>query len=309
MKQLLSTKEVAQYLGVNEKMVYTLISEKNLPATKATGKWLFPAHLVEQWVEARTMNYPDARPVAPEATMEKTLIIAGSNDLLLDHAMKLYMQENPDCYAAFCNLGSLGGIRAVHSGAAHIATSHLMDRDESDYNFSFTQNEMQEPPAVVNFCFREQGYIVAKGNPKQISSTKDLTSGKIKVVNRTAGTGTRLLFDAELAAAGAETSTIPGYENCVARHIDVGFEIINNNADTGLGIRAVANALNLDFIPVQWERYDLIIPKPRYFDKHVQAFISLLRDPRLIEFADKLGGYDLKRSASVVYPGEASSPE
>lgn len=307
MKKLLSTKEVAQYLGVNEKMVYTLISEKNLPATKATGKWLFPAHLIEQWVESRTMNFPET--VQHNSTMEKTLIIAGSNDMLIDFAMKLYMQENDGAYAAFCNLGSLGGIRAVHNGAAHIATSHLMDRDESDYNFSFTENEMQEPPAVVNFSFREQGYIIAKGNPKKIKGTKDIASGKFTVVNRTAGTGTRLLFDAELAAHSAEGETIPGYDNCVARHIDVGFEILNGNADAGLGIKAVAQALHLDFIPIQWERYDLIIPKSRYFDKNIQSFISLLRDPRIIAHAEKLGGYDLKRSASVIYPGEGGTPE
>lgn len=307
MKKLLSTKEVAQYLGVNEKMVYTLISEKNLPATKATGKWLFPAHLVEQWIEARTMNFPE-QPTA-EPAMEKTLIIAGSNDMLIEYAMKIYMQEHEDSYSAFCNLGSLGGIRAVHCGAAHIATSHLMDRDESDYNFSFTENEMQEPPAIVNFCFREQGYIVAKGNPKHITSTKDIVSGKVTVVNRPSGTGTRLLFDAELAAAGAESTIIPGYENCVGRHIDVGFEIITGNADTGLGIRAVARALNLDFIPVQWERYDLIVPKSCYFDKKIQNFISLLRDPRIVSYAEKLGGYDLQRSATVIYPGEAGSPK
>jgi excisionase family DNA binding protein len=307
MKKLLSTKEVAQYLGVNEKMVYTLISEKNLPATKATGKWLFPAHLVEQWIEARTMNFPEQ--LTAEPVMEKTLIIAGSNDMLVDYAMKIYMQEHEGSYAAFCNLGSLGGIRAVHRGAAHIATSHLMDRDESDYNFSFTENEMQEPPAIVNFSFREQGYIVAKGNPKKITGTKDIASGKITVVNRPSGTGTRLLFDAELAAAGAENTTIPGYENCVGRHIDVGFEIINGNADTGLGIRAVAQALNLDFIPVQWERYDLIIPKAHYFDKNIQNFISLLRDPRIVSYTKKLGGYDLQRSATVIFPGDASAPE
>ena len=307
MKKLLSTKEVAQYLGVNEKMVYTLISDKNLPATKATGKWLFPAHLVEQWVEARTMNFPEQVPTC--STMEHTLIIAGSNDMLLDYAMTLYMEENEDCYAAFCNLGSLGGIRAVHNGAAHIATSHLMDREESDYNFSFTKNEMQEPPAVVNFSFREQGYIVAKGNPKGIKGTKDVATGNITVVNRTPGTGTRLLFDAELAAAGAEGKKIPGYENCVGKHIDVGFEIMNEHADTGLAIRAVANRLNLDFVPLQWERYDLIIPRASYFDKHVQDFISLLRDPRLVAFAERLGGYDLTRSANVVYPGEAGAPD
>ncbi|OBQ45822.1 helix-turn-helix transcriptional regulator [Halodesulfovibrio spirochaetisodalis] len=306
MKKLLSTKEVAQYLGVNEKMIYTLISEKQLPATKATGKWLFPAHLVEQWVESRTVNFPEYTP-AP-SSMEQTLIIAGSNDMLIDYVMKMYMQEHDGAYAAFCNLGSLGGIRAVHAGAAHIATSHLMDRDESDYNFSFTENEMQEPPAVVNVCFREQGYIVAKGNPKKLTGTKSIAAGNVTVVNRPEGTGTRLLFDAELAAAGAESKIIPGYDNCVARHIDVGFEVLNGTADAGLGIRAVAQALNLDFIPVQWERYDLIIPKSQYFEKSIQNFISLLRHPNVIAYAEKLGGYDLQRSTNVLYPGETNTP-
>lgn len=307
MKKLLSTKEVAQYLGVNEKMIYTLISEKSLPATKATGKWLFPAHLVEQWVEARTVNYPDQCPACPP--MEQTLVIAGSNDMLLDYALKLYMEDNEDCYIAFCNIGSLGGIRALHNGAAHIATSHLMDREQSDYNFSFAKDEMQDAPAVVNFSFREQGYVVAKGNPKNITGTKDLISGDVTVVNRPVGTGTRLLFDAELAAAGAEVLTVSGYEHCVARHIDVGLDVLNGNADTGLAIRAVASRLNLDFVPLQWERYDLIIPRSRYFEKQVQAFISLLRDPRLLAFVEELGGYDLSRSTNVVYPGDTGAPE
>ena len=134
MKNLLSTKEVASYLGVNEKMVYSLISEKGLPATKITGKWLFPAHLVEQWVERSTMNIPEdtpkqtasgsvpplsiQRPVVPE----ETLIIAGSNDLLLEQTIRLFMEKNPEHLVAFANLGSLEGIRAVSRGACHIAT-------------------------------------------------------------------------------------------------------------------------------------------------------------------------------------------
>ncbi|MBG3878568.1 helix-turn-helix domain-containing protein, partial [Desulfovibrio oxamicus] len=126
MKQLLSTREVAKVLGVNEKMVYSLITEKGLPATKVTGKWLFPAHLVEQWLENNTVNHPERAGGAVQPG-GGVLVLAGSNDLLLDKAMGLFADLNPGHIAAFANLGSLGGLRAMREGLCHMAASHLME--------------------------------------------------------------------------------------------------------------------------------------------------------------------------------------
>lgn len=300
MKQLMSTKEAATYLGVNEKMIYTLISEKGLPATKITGKWLFPAHLVEQWVEARTINFP-ANSTAPANS--NSLVIAGSNDLLFDQLLRVFMEEHPEYLASFANVGSLGGIKAVRRGVCHMATSHLMADD--DYNFAHAKQELEESPAIVNISFREQGYIVAAGNPKKITGTKDIAAQQLTVVNRSLGTGTRQLFDAQLFATGVDSATIAGYEHEVSRHLDVGLEVLAQRADIGPAIRAVANQLALDFIPVRWERFDLIIPKARFFDKPVQCFLALLNSSVFYELAAGLGGYDTSSSGKILYPEEA----
>ncbi len=306
MKHLLSTKEVAKYLGVNEKMVYALISEKGLPATKATGKWLFPSHLVEQWIESRTMNYP--RRMESAAVEGEVLVVAGSNDILLDRMLKVFMERHSDYLAAFCNLGSLGGLKAVRRGQCHIATSHLMENAEGEYNFAAAAQELDEKPAVVNFCYREQGFVVAKGNPRSISGAADITQGRLTVVNRPLGTGTRLLFDTLLTQAGADPHTVKGYENEAGRHMDVGIEVLAGRADTGMAIRTVAARLDLGFVPVQWERFDLIIPKEHFFDKPVQLFLGLLNEPEFHKAAEELEGYDTSRSGRVVYPGEAVKP-
>ena len=175
--------------GVNEKMIYTLIAEKRLPATKITGKWLFPRHLVEQWVETHTRNYPEA--VSSLPPYQGLLIIAGSNDPLLDRAISLFNARFRDDIALFGNLGSMGGLRALRRKRCHVATSHLLEENESEYNFDFAGRELDNMPVLVNFCRREQGILVNKGNPKQILKVADLAKAGVKMVNRSAGTGTR----------------------------------------------------------------------------------------------------------------------
>ncbi|MBU1002965.1 MAG: helix-turn-helix transcriptional regulator [Proteobacteria bacterium] len=300
MKKLLSTKEVAQRLGVNEKMVYTLIAEKGLPASKVTGKWLFPNHLVEQWVESRTINYPEHRQPEPR---EDLLIICGSNDLLLERTLSLFMSLYPDQTAVFGNLGSLGGLKALRRGVCHMASSHLAQDRGEEYNFSFAREVLQELPAVVNFARREQGLVLAPGNPKRISDMRDLGSKNLTVINRPLGTGTRLLFDRELEKAGVDVSTLVGYGNEVHRHMDVGLEILAGRADCGPAIRPVAGLLGLEFMPLAWERFDLLIPKDRFFDKAVQLFLNMLPDKALREMAEALSGYDMSMTGKMVFPG------
>jgi excisionase family DNA binding protein len=303
MKTLLSTKEVAQFLGVNEKMVYTLVSEKGLPATKITGKWLFPRHLVEQWVEAHTINYPDSR-VRPQA-YQGLLVLTGSNDLLLDKAITLFNRMYPDHITVFGNLGSMGGLRALRRNLCHIATSHLLQESEDDYNFDFAIEELNKMPAVLNFCRREQGLLVRKGNPREITGVADLSRSGLTIVNRSLGTGTRLLLDFELKKAGLKGEKIKGYDNEVQRHLDVGLEVLSGRADTGPGIRAVAGLLGLDFIPLRWERYDLMIAKERFFDEGVQRFLGLLHENAFKKLTEGLQGYDLQFSGKMVFPGNS----
>lgn len=307
MHKLLSTREVAEFLNVNEKMVYTLVSEKGLPATKITGKWLFPRHLVEQWVEANTINYPENGSRLPP--YDGLLIITGSNDPLLDKSIGLFNDQNTGQLAVFGNLGSMGGLGALRQNLCHIASSHLLQDDESEYNFDFAFKELDEMPAVVNFCRREQGLLVPKGNPKNITSVADLAAPEIKIVNRSLSTGTRLLLDKELKKAGINGEKIEGYTTEVSRHLDVGLEILSGRTDVGPGIRAVAKLLDIDFIPLRWERFDLMISKERFFDEGTQRFLGILHENDFQKMATRdFAGYDISSSGQMVFPSDAKDP-
>lgn len=300
MENLMSTKEVAAFLNVNEKMVYTLVAEKGLPATKITGKWLFPKHLVERWVEANTSNFPEPTQKLPP--YHGLLIVAGSNDLLLDKAISLFNTMNSEQIAVFGNLGSMGGLNALRKNLCHIASSHLLQENDNDYNFAFASRELEAMPAVVNFCSREQGILLQKGNPRQINTIKDLAKSGITIVNRSLATGTRLLLDNELREAGIKGEKIKGYQNIVNRHMDVGLEILAGNADAGPGIRPVASLLGLDFIPLRWERFDLLIAKDCFFDQGVQKFQGLLHESAFKKLARSLDGYDIGDAGKMVFP-------
>jgi len=302
MKELLSTKEVAEFLQVNEKMVYTLIGEKQLPATKVTGKWLFPKHLVQLWLENSTINRPPEGGRFPSD--RGLLVIAGSNDILLERTISLFNNSHPHYVAVYGNLGSLGGLRALREALCHIAASHLLQETDGEYNFQFAEEVLGERPAVVNFCLREQCLLVAKGNPKNIQSVADLGRPGVRMVNRPEGTGTRLLLDLGLQKAGIDGTKIMGYDREFLQHLDVGLEVLAGRADVAPAVTVVAGLLDLDFVPLRKERFDLLVPKGRFFDHGVQLFLGLLHEDSFRSLAQGLEGYDLSLCGKMVFPHE-----
>jgi len=298
-KTFLSTKEVADFLDVNEKMIYALISEKGLPATKVTGKWLFPRRLVEQWLEQHIINHPKS---AYMPASQQVLILAGSHDVLLERAIHLFNTQYPDFVVVFGNVGSMGGLKLLRQGGCHIATSHLLEEDEQEYNFTFAQQELgAEVAAVINFCRREQGIFVAKGNPKGICSIADFIRPDVQIANRPPNTGTRWLLDRELRKLGVSPADIHGYQRECQSHSDIAIEILAGHADAGIGIRAAAELFHLDFLPLRWERYDLLIAKPQYFEEGVQRFLQMLHDRELRAIASELQGYDLSLCGQMIF--------
>jgi len=303
MDKMLSTREVAQYLGVNEKMIYAMITEKGLPASKVSGKWLFPLKLVDEWVLSKTVNLPvGAKAAARETVREDVLVAAGSNDLLLDRVLALFMAENPGMLAAFANLGSQGGIRALARGQCQMAASHLAQDNGEEFNFAFCREELTELPVAVNLSRRQQGIMLPAGNPDRVKSVADLGRKRLRVVNRAPGTGTRLLFEREIRKAGFSPENLAGWDTIVPRHLDAGLAVVAGKAQAAPGIRAVAGLLGLDFLPLSWERFDLLIPKARYFDKPVQLFLNLLHEDRAKALAEDLEGYDLSLTGKTVFP-------
>jgi excisionase family DNA binding protein len=304
MDTLMSTREVAKFLNINEKMVYALIAEKGLPATKVTGKWLFPLDLVKQWIEAGTVNYP--QPVSRLPPYHGLVLIAGSNDLLLDRTITAFNTRFNDHMAMFGFTGSMGGLRALRQNLCHIASSHLIADTNGDYNFPFLEKESQHMPAVVNFCLREQGILITRDNPKKIQSVADLGKPGVRIVNRSLGTGTRRLFEKVLKDAGIRPETLDGFDNVESKHMDLGLAILSGRADAGPGIRPVASRLGLGFIPISWERFDLLISRERFFDRGIQLFLGILREKFFRDAAQDLGGYDLSLSGSMLYPEQAA---
>lgn len=298
--KFLTTKEVADLLKVNEKMVYNLVSDKGLPATKITGKWLFPRKMVEEWLEVNVINGP-ARPQIMSSNSGR-ILLAGSDDPFFQKILSLFHSRVEGALAFFANVGSMGGLNSLRKGLCHIGVCHLLQDDNEEYNFDFAEKELDKLPVFVNFSKREQGILVAKGNPKQINSVNDLARKGIKIVNRPLGTGTRLLLDYEIARSEISADQVNGYNREVFRHVDSGLEIIAGRADAAPAIRAVSGMLDLDFIPLRWERFDLLVAKEIFFEKGIQDFLSILHDKEFEKVARTFTGYDTTLSGKMIFP-------
>ncbi len=297
--KFITTREVAELLKVNEKMVYSLVSEKGLPATKITGKWMFPRRLVEEWLEVNIINAPIRTAMSSDSGR---LLLAGSDDPLFQKTLSLFHAKVSNTVAFFANVGSMGGLKSLRRGLCHIGVCHLLQDDNEEYNFDFAEQELEKAPVFMNFSRREQGILVQKGNPNNISTIADLANDDVTIVNRPLGTGTRLLLDCEIAKSDISAKDIKGYDQEMSRHIDTGLEILAGRADAAPAIRAVAGMLDLDFIPLRWERFDLLISRERFFEQGIQSFLGILHDPEFVESAESFDGYDVSLRGKMVFP-------
>jgi len=306
-KTFLTTKEVAGLLKVNEKMIYTLVNDKGLPATKVTGKWLFPRRLVEDWLDAHILNY--RKDYAGLSSEDGVLLLAGSDDPLFQRTLSLFQKLRKDTLAFFSNLGSMGGLTSLRRGLCHIGVCHLLQDDNQEYNFDFAEQELDRVPVFVNFSQREQGILLQPGNPKNIQEIADLARKDVRIVNRHLGTGTRLLFDYEIARSEISRDAISGYHNEVSRHLDAGLEVLAGRADAAPAIRAVAGMLGLDFLPLRWERFDLLISRERFFEKGIQSFLTLLHEKQFRQLVESLQGYDVSLCGKMMFPNNFNVEE
>ncbi len=231
--------------------------------------------------------------------IEKTILAIGSHDLTLD-LIAQFLAEH-DRRLASANVGSQGGLVALRRGEAHVAGSHLLDPQNGEYNISYIRQYMPDIPVkVVALVGRDQGLIVKKGNPKGIQTLKDLTNPKVQFVNRQRGAGTRVLLDYHLNLMTISTDSIAGYNQEEYTHLGVAAAVASGRADCGLGVAAAAQALDLDFIPLFQERYDLVIPKQFAADDLLAPLFDLLVDVRFRESVSKLKGYDVSVMGNVI---------
>jgi len=240
-----------------------------------------------------------------EKALNNRLLVLGSHDLTIDLlASSIKEKSEGRITISSSNVGSMGGLFAIEKGIAHFAGSHLLDTATGDYNRSYLTRYIKNTPvALVTLVHRWQGFMIANGNPKNIRGIADLTRPDIALINRQAGSGTRILLDYELQKAGINPAGIHGYRSDEYTHMSVAMAVTSGRADVGLGIMAAAQALNLDFIPVSRERYDLVLPVYMLEDERIQLLLEIIRSRSFMEQVLALGGYEVEETGKMqVYP-------
>jgi putative molybdopterin biosynthesis protein len=238
----------------------------------------------------------------PRETLEDRLLAIGSHDLTIDLLNSLLKEQTGGrIHLSSSNVGSLGGLLALRRGTAHLAGSHLLDTETGDYNRSYLTRYLPETPvALFTLAHRWQGFLVPAGNPKGIAGIADLARLELLFVNRQAGSGTRILLDYELAKAGIAPERVAGYRNEEYTHMNVAMAVVSGAADAGLGIRAAADALSLDFVPLARERYDLVIPRAYLNDEKIQRLLEIVRSAPFQAQVLTLGGYEVDETGREV---------
>jgi len=192
------------------------------------------------------------------------------------------------------NVGSLGGLVALRRGEAHLAGSHLLNPETGEYNVSYIHQYVpDENIMLVTLVGREQGWMVAKGNPRRVSGWADAANPDVQIVNRQRGAGTRVLLDYELGKLGITPEQVRGYGREEYTHLAVAAAVASGTADAGLGIRAAARALELDFVPLAHEQYDLVIPQPYFESDLLRPLLDLLYDADFRTAVAAMPGYDV----------------
>ena len=233
--------------------------------------------------------------------IERTLVVVGSHDMTLDLIANLLKKCDPQINLSSSNVGSLGGLLALRKSTAHLAGSHLLDTETGEYNISYINRYLPGVEVyLINLVHREQGLIVAPGNPKSIKGLEDLVRAEVNFVNRQAGSGTRILLDWRLGQLGIDPAKIKGYEQEEYTHMAVAVDILSGTADVGMGIHAAAQALALDFIPVTSERYDLVIPAEHYENPLVKTLREVIGTQEFKEQVMALGGYDVRDTGRTI---------
>jgi len=237
--------------------------------------------------------------------IENTLVCIGSHDNALDVLGNYLRKKHPEYSLSSAHVGSMGGLLALKRGEAHVAGTHLLDEETGEYNVSYIKKHIPgKKIALVNLVYRTQGFIVPKGNPKAIRGFEDLGRKDVVFVNRQAGAGTRLLTDLYLKKLRIDPETVNGYYHEEFTHMAVAAAVLSGAADTGLAVLSAAQALELDFVPVAQERYDLAIPREFYETPMMQALLGIIReDAEFREQLVKMGGYDVSEMGKVISLG------
>ena len=289
--QLFTTAEAAAYLRLKERKIYEMVAEGAVPCTKVTGRWLFPKAELDHWLIASV-----TRP-AGATRPEPAPIISGSHDPLLEWALR----ESGSGLATLA-VGSEAGFTRFAAGETVAAAIHLhaLDDAEADANVASLKSRSDLHDAVmIAFCRREQGFLVPAGNPQKLGSIDDVMSKRARIATRPNGAGAQLLLLALLDRAKASLDRLAVVAPVAPTGPDIAQAIRAGRADTGIATRGVANAAGLDFVPIVWEPFDLVMRQRDFFQPPLQALLKFLQSDEFAARARELGGYDIQSAGSV----------
>jgi putative molybdopterin biosynthesis protein len=288
---LLTTTEAANYLRLKERKLYELVAERAIPCTKITGRWLFPKDELDRWL-ADSVTRPNGM-----AATEPMPIVGGSHDLLLEWALR----ESGSGLATLPE-GSDAGLNRFIRGEL-VATAihlHAMEDETVDANVEALRTRSNLHDAVlIAFARREQGIVLAPGNPLGIQSIDDVVRKKARVAMRPAGAGAQLLLQALLHRRKMGQDRLVCISPPSQTGPDIAQAIRAGRADCGIAFRAAALNAGLEFVPIVWEHFDLVIRQRHYFRRSLQAFLSFLHSPTVEQRAQELGGYDVSEAGAV----------
>lgn len=295
--EFLTTRELAELLRVKQRKVYELAASGEVPCRKVVGKLLFPRAEVEAWLQG-AQAAPAARPVG-EA---RPNVVVGSHDPLLEWALR----ESGSGLAAFLD-GSLDGLERLRRGEALAGGLHLLEDDDGTaFNRRHVREALAgEPVVLLEWAWRQQGLIVAAGNPHGIVSLADLK--RRRLVPRQPAAGTRLLLQRLAAREGLALDALELLEPPARTQTDAAQAVAHARADVALGLACAAAQFRLDFVPLSRERYDLVVYRRAYFEPPFQRLLAFCRQPAFRQQADALGGYDVSGFGRVHYNGPESS--
>jgi putative molybdopterin biosynthesis protein len=290
MPDLLTTDEAADYLRLSERKLYELVANRAVPCSKVTGRWLFPRAALDRWVSAGLIAPAGLAEVAPP-------IVGGSHDPLLEWALR-----ESTCGLASLPEGSEEGLRRLTHGEVMMAAIHL-HRLEGDDEAANVDGVADAPglhdAVVIAFARREQGILVAKGNPLGLSDIASIATSRARMAQRPAGAGAQLLLLALLARAGITRDDLKLAKPAFPTGPDIAQAVRAGRIDCGIATRSVALSAGLDFLPIAWERFDLVLRQRDYFMPGPQALFDFMRKPVLRDRAAELGGYDVSDAGAV----------
>ena len=250
---------------------------------------------ISRWRELQREGVPPSRTEPCEAGL--VLRFAGSHDLAVGLMARMLSEEMPDAQLFVEYIGSLGGLMALAQNEAEIAGVHLWDEATDTYNLPFVRRLLPgRRVALLTLAHRSLGLITPLGNPQGLRCLADLARPDVRLVNRQAGSGTRVWLDAQLRALEISPGSVSGYEREELTHLAVARAVDEGAATVGLGIHAAASAYGLDFVPLTKERYDLVFPESVWQSSTGQALVTVVRSSRFEKAVVALGGYDISET-------------